>query len=155
MKTRIAQDGTQEQWCSRHDNKQGAWLPTDQFHKGKMQYCKECRNAYFKENYDPQKARNRNFRYYYKHDDLIYDRLLEMQDGVCAICGNPPEEQPMGRNRIMRSILSLDHNHETGEVRGLLCRHCNQALGWFRENKDNVYKLIEYIENDGLNIPLA
>lgn len=154
MRTRVAYDGNQEQWCSRHNKKEGAWLPVEQFHKGKMQYCKSCRTDYFQENYDPEKARTRNFKHYYGHDDLIYDRLFEIQNGICAICGRPPEEQPMGRNRTARTILSTDHNHKTGKVRGLLCRHCNQALGWIRENPESIQKMLEYIENDGLNLPL-
>lgn len=155
VRTRIAHDGSQEQWCSRHSNKEGEWLPVDQFHKGDNQYCKACRSGYFKETYDPSKARARNFRYYYNHDETIYDRLLEIQNGVCAICGNPPDEQPMGCKRTIRAILAVDHNHQTGKVRGLLCRHCNQTLGWARENPKNIQRMIEYIQNDGLNLPLV
>jgi hypothetical protein len=47
-----------------------------------------------------------------------YKRLLEAQDGVCALCGNPPKTRR----------LSVDHNHRTGTVRGLLCHRCNRAL---------------------------
>jgi Recombination endonuclease VII len=143
-------DGNTEQWCSRHNGKQGAWLPVDQFHKGDMPYCKACRSSYHKESYDPGKVRARNFRYYYKHDESIYDRLFELQNGLCAICGRPPEAQPTGRYRTMRAILATDHNHQTGKVRGLLCHHCNQVLGWARENPDHVRDMIKYLENDGI-----
>jgi hypothetical protein len=47
-----------------------------------------------------------------------YAELLERQGGVCAICGNPPKTRR----------LSVDHNHRTGKVRGLLCFRCNRAL---------------------------
>jgi len=47
-----------------------------------------------------------------------YDRLLAEQGGVCAICGNPPKTRR----------LSIDHDHKTGAVRGLLCFQCNRAL---------------------------
>lgn len=50
--------------------------------------------------------------------DEEYERLLVEQEGCCAICGNPP------KNRR----LSVDHNHRTGRVRGLLCFRCNRAL---------------------------
>ena len=46
------------------------------------------------------------------------DRLLAEQGGVCAICGNPPKTRG----------LSIDHDHKTGAVRGLLCFRCNRAL---------------------------
>jgi hypothetical protein len=48
-----------------------------------------------------------------------YRQLFKDQDGVCAICGNPPKTRR----------LSLDHNHETGQIRGLLCNSCNFFLG--------------------------
>lgn len=48
-----------------------------------------------------------------------YERMLEQQGGVCALCDQPCST---GQN------LSVDHCHETGEVRGLLCRRCNTAI---------------------------
>lgn len=55
-----------------------------------------------------------------------YDRMLEQQGWVCAICGSPP---PPSKRR-----LHIDHDHETGKVRGLLCTRCNTALGWFEKH---------------------
>lgn len=49
-----------------------------------------------------------------------YDRLLYLQDGVCAICKRPQK----GAKR-----LAVDHDHRTGVVRGLLCDACNHAIG--------------------------
>lgn len=54
-----------------------------------------------------------------------YDRLCKEQRGVCAICNQP--EKPGKR-------LVVDHNHKTGQQRGLLCNLCNSGLGYFREN---------------------
>jgi hypothetical protein len=54
-----------------------------------------------------------------------YFLMLEEQDGVCALCAQPERHQQAGR--IVR--LSVDHCHETGAVRGLLCRSCNSGLG--------------------------
>lgn len=53
-----------------------------------------------------------------------YLQLLERQAGVCAICKRPPTKV----TRLDRR-LHVDHDHETGRVRGLLCRACNAALG--------------------------
>lgn len=49
-----------------------------------------------------------------------YDELLAIQNGVCALCGNPPKEG--GRK------LGIDHDHKTLALRGLLCFRCNRAL---------------------------
>src|SRR5688572_9957760 len=51
-----------------------------------------------------------------------YDELLAAQGGVCAICTSPPRDD---------ISLHVDHDHETGERRGLLCFRCNNALGDF------------------------
>jgi hypothetical protein len=54
-----------------------------------------------------------------------YDRLLAEQHGGCAICGDPPEPG---------THLHVDHDHEDGRVRGLLCVRCNNGLGQFKED---------------------
>ena len=64
-----------------------------------------------------------------------YDARFKDQGGVCAICYEPAE----GR-------LYVDHDHETGEVRGLLCRDCNSALGLLRDNTDRMRSAIKYLE---------
>jgi hypothetical protein len=56
-----------------------------------------------------------------------YDRMFTEQGGVCAICRRP---SPDGRN------LHVDHAHDSGAVRGLLCHDCNRGLGMFRDNPE-------------------
>lgn len=56
-----------------------------------------------------------------------YERMLALQGGVCAICAGPP----IGKTR-----LSIDHDHKTNQVRGLLCDPCNRALGYFQDRPD-------------------
>ncbi len=62
-----------------------------------------------------------------------YDRMLEAQQGCCAICSSKPE---MKR-------LAVDHNHSTGKVRGLLCDLCNRALGLLKDD----YQIVKSVEN--------
>ncbi len=57
-----------------------------------------------------------------------YEAILESQGGGCAICEKTPEEA--GKR------LSVDHDHETGDVRGLLCQSCNLALGMIEDHLD-------------------
>lgn len=61
----------------------------------------------------------------------IYLELLEKQHGVCYICGSKPNKKS----------LHVDHSHESGKVRGLLCSKCNGALGWLEKN---IKKIKEY-----------
>lgn len=53
-----------------------------------------------------------------------YDQLLHKQDGKCAIC----------KVDYRKSRLSIDHNHKTLEIRGLLCHECNSGIAYFDEN---------------------
>lgn len=58
---------------------------------------------------------------------------LELQDGKCAIC-----KEPMDQSYI-------DHDHETGEVRGLLCHRCNSGLGFFNDDPQRLLAALEYL----------
>ena len=64
-----------------------------------------------------------------------YDEMLEKQNGVCAICG----KEPNGKR------LHVDHCHETGVVRGLLCFRCNFGLSYFGEDIKKIKKAYEYL----------
>lgn len=68
-----------------------------------------------------------------------YDRLYEAQGGLCAICG-----PVTGYNGSTRR-LSTDHDHQTGLVRGLLCKHCNDMLGRFRDDASILLRAIWYL----------
>lgn len=54
-----------------------------------------------------------------------YDKLFKEQGGVCGICRKPEGET----NRGVLKVLQVDHNHNTGRVRGLLCGRCNRTVG--------------------------
>lgn len=80
------------------------------------------------------------YRQIYRQYGLIpaaYQALMLSQNGLCAICENPPES---GR-------LAVDHDHVTGKVRGLLCLGCNAGLGMFRESPKAIQKALSYLEN--------
>jgi len=69
-----------------------------------------------------------------------YDQMLLKQENVCAICG-----LEAGGGRGAESRLAVDHNHETGKVRGLLCNNCNNGLGRFKDNPELLRKAIDYL----------
>jgi hypothetical protein len=64
-----------------------------------------------------------------------YEDLLASQQGVCAICGGPPGARS----------LHVDHDHQTGENRGLLCHNCNIGLGNFRDDPDLLLAAAAYL----------
>jgi hypothetical protein len=74
-----------------------------------------------------------------------YDMMIVAQDGKCAICGEHQSN--------LRRILNVDHNHITGEIRGLICGSCNRAIGLFKENTANLLNAIKYLNewsNNGI-----
>lgn len=72
---------------------------------------------------------------------LDLDSLIESLESTaqCEICGT---EEPGGK----WGVLSLDHDHETGEFRGVLCAHCNMALGHVKDSPAILRAMIEYLE---------
>jgi hypothetical protein len=66
--------------------------------------------------------------------------LSESQNNLCAICENPEKSH---------KNLVVDHNHNTGEVRGLICSSCNKALGHAKDSKALLEKMITYLDERG------
>jgi hypothetical protein len=115
--------------------------------------CKACNNETSKFIRDNKGGKERN-----RDNHLIktygitapeYDKMLKIQSGVCWICQQPPKE---GGRR-----LSVDHLHSKGEnkrnprekrgrVRGLLCWHCNSALGGFNDDVTKLRRAADYLE---------
>lgn len=69
-----------------------------------------------------------------------YQAMLAEQEGKCAICG----EVESGRF----SRLAIDHDHATGEVRGLLCGRCNKAIGLLRDSTMIVSSVLNYLTRE-------
>jgi len=70
-----------------------------------------------------------------------YTSLLEKQNFVCAICETAETATIRGKTLA----LAVDHCHETGAVRGLLCMQCNRAIGGLRHKKELLEKAILYL----------
>jgi hypothetical protein len=136
------------------------------------EYCKLCRNTYF----GTYKKTNTGFRstlkrcqkrYYNKHRAVIrakaakaaktrnipqdrdvylrrvygisqteYDQMLANQGGVCAVCGKPPGARS----------LAVDHDHNTGLIRELLCHRCNTGIGSLMDDPVLVTAALLYLQ---------
>jgi hypothetical protein len=115
---------------------------------GREARCRSCLNGQRREyRARPEtKALVRNWetrsklkmRYGISHDEYL--RLLGEQGGRCAICGGLPEGGPKS------SRLHVDHDHDTGRVRGLICLKCNSALAQFGDSLEGVMKAVEYLK---------
>jgi len=108
---------------------------------------KEARKQYTKKRYEENKesliakAKERNMLNKYGMTTTEYEDLFKKQGGVCLICKEFPKT----------GKLVIDHHHDTGLVRGLLCHHCNLVLGFCRENVDILQNTIRYLGGeDGL-----
>ena len=107
-------------------------------------WCKDCwkvittarRNGPNRE-VELRQRRNRHIVNKYGITIDEYESILNEQGGVCAICKQ--------KNPTKIREMALDHNHDTGQVRGILCENCNRGLGLFKENQEYLNSAIEYL----------
>lgn len=115
--------------------------------KGRRRKCKTCvilnAKKYRENNRD--KYREYSFKWHlnanYQMSIDEYRNLLSEQSNSCFICLRPFDLNDQARRP------HLDHCHETGKVRGILCFRCNTALGKFQDNPDLLRKAAEYVES--------
>ncbi len=115
-------------------------------------YCKACRSERTKES-QRKRARedgpvatkrrydNANLKRNYGITVDDYDEILGQQDGLCAICGT---DDPRGKGRFY-----VDHDHDTGKVRGLLCAMCNTGIGMLKDSPSILASAINYLNKHG------
>lgn len=165
----ISENGTKTCSCCKQEK------PVSEFHKDKNSSdgytykCKECRNAANRKYYQdhPEKRKEKNdkkkeyrklyyadeehkFKYRVKYIEKKfginyeeYDRMMEEQEGVCAICGCPETKENA-------KYLAVDHDHNTGKIRGLLCNNCNRALGLLKDDVLVLQNAINYLNKNKL-----
>lgn len=105
-------------------------------------YCKPCNNARSKDyqRNNPERRIRRSVKEYGLDLQEVLD-YYNQHDGFCDICNCPPED------RDSKGRLCIDHDHETGKFRGLICRKCNLALGNMDDNAAWLRQAAEYLEN--------
>jgi hypothetical protein len=102
-----------------------------------MTHCITC---------DNKRSKSTNLRLNYGITLEDYETLLLAQNGTCAICHEPETRRyPTGRV----SNLCVDHDHETGKIRGLLCHRCNQAVGYLRDRSGLCLSAAAYLTHGG------
>lgn len=103
--------------------------------------CRYCRPPKARDHgeRDPEYARNWKLLDRYGITSEDYDRMLAEQMGLCRICRRPP--------KTVR--LHVDHDHDTGEIRGLLCPTCNQNIEWLIAHRASAlaYLTLNYLES--------
>jgi hypothetical protein len=112
-----------------------------------MKSCIRCKESKSKEAYPLPKSkickkcqsRRARIAERYSLSWQDYEHMKHMQAGGCAICKC---DIPEGGK------INVDHDHKTGKVRGLLCRDCNLALGFFKDSLDNIRNALRYLSKD-------
>lgn len=85
----------------------------------------------------PERAREKSLKKWYGITLADYNNMFEKQNGFCLICGVHQSE--------IKKALCVDHNHDTGEIRGLICDACNKGLGHFKDNENLLQRAIDYL----------
>jgi DNA-directed RNA polymerase subunit RPC12/RpoP len=95
---------------------------------------------------DKDKSRASHLKRLYGITIQQYDEMLTNQDQRCAICTRHAEE--------FKTRLAVDHNHITGEIRGLLCSYCNHRVIGRHRDADLLRKMADYVDQGtGLFVP--
>jgi hypothetical protein len=152
--------------CRCHEAK-----PLDNYHNnrrtkdGKGVWCKSCQADYYKKRgayrtsnglcrdhghpvaacvQCPRMDRLGSLRRY-QMTPQEYEDILARQSGGCAICGRTPKDFAKPKNNYRERHLPVDHDHETGTVRGILCTNCNTAIGKAQDSPEILEKMADYI----------
>ena len=104
-------------------------------------WCRLCQNEYNREWYHKNRERglrwrkNGNLKRTYGITLEEYEAMVAEQNGVCKICRTKPEAKH----------LAVDHDHTTGNVRGILCENCNRGIGMFKDSPEILANAIKYL----------
>ena len=97
---------------------------------GYMAICKECHL---------QNGKDQHLMRQFGITRADYDAMYVAQNGSCACCGKHQVE--------LNVTLAVDHCHNTGQVRGLLCGSCNRGIGLLGDNLEGVHNALKYLED--------
>lgn len=106
---------------------------------GKTYRCKPCARAAARRHYCPIRSANYLREKKYGVTQEQWDLMSKRCDDKCEICGKENKHR----------ALCVDHNHDTGEVRGLLCDNCNVGIGKLQDSVDLIQKAAVYLQERG------
>lgn len=132
--------------CTQHYEKYRIRLPENNVKRARWaedyraKHSKEHRE-YDKKRYreNPHRLRKGNLKRKYGLTLSQYDDMFNKQNGCCAGCNKPQSE--------FKKMLSVDHRHSDGKIRGLLCERCNPVLGYVGESIPTLERLIQYLKD--------
>lgn len=113
--------------------------------------CRDCRNARARARYSDdadafrEATRWRMIKHRYGLTKADWEALYDSQDGKCAICGGELPVDIKTRPNV-RATTCIDHDHETGIVRGLLCQSCNLGIGMLKHDESLMLSAIAYLK---------
>ena len=117
---------------------------------GYRSHCKDCRNIKYKGKYATEEGRRYHQIMSWRSQGIygmnidIYESMLKDQNGGCAICNATELDN--------RRRLCVDHNHDTGQIRALLCDNCNTGLGRFKDDISMLRTALEYLEKYDMKV---
>jgi hypothetical protein len=120
------------------------FIPDKRKKDGCGSWCRVCHSTFVKAKYRDDPLYRERHNAWVRKAKLLrtfgitveqYDELWLAQDGRCDICKQTSEDW-----------LSIDHDHETGEIRKLLCSGCNFGLGHFKDDTVRLAAAIEYLK---------
>lgn len=137
-------------WCKKcvsiygiiHNRSEKRRISSVLYRKNHPEKIKESQKRYATTIKGQQQRKNNGLKS--KHNITLeqYNKMFAAQNGVCAICHRPET----AKNRFGVRQLSVDHNHNTDKIRGLLCDRCNRMIGFARENITTLLNAGIYLE---------
>ena len=132
-------------------SKCGAIKPLEEYPKnnkcrsGRTNRCKPCTQAYKAQwrKANPASHRSAHLRSKYGISVEEFNAMLEEQNHTCLLCDHKHVEN------CQKNALRVDHNHQTGEIRGLLCKECNSGMGLLGDNPERLRAAARYLESRG------
>ena len=114
---------------------------------GLRHWCKKCCNEankkWYRSNY--RSVKNTQLKSTYGVTLEFIEDMYDRQEGLCCIC-----QSEVFINTTDKSLQGyIDHNHDTLEIRGILCTRCNTGLGMFKDSPDILEKAISYLKDKG------